>query len=77
MGKYRACVERYVVILPFINHTDTPKRNKQGHNNHPHPTDPEAIGMLTATGEEASNKQPYNYVSKLRKRLKITYNLSG
>lgn len=53
---YRDWIERYIVMPPFTNHSDAPERDERGHGNHPHPTDREAIEILTKPPEEDAGK---------------------
>jgi len=48
--KYRDWEVRYLVIPPFTNHSDAPDRDKEGHGNHPKPTDRDVMGTVPSVG---------------------------
>lgn len=54
--KYRDWIERYLVMPPFTNHSDAPKRDTQGHGDHPNPSYDEATGYIRS----AENTNPEN-----------------
>lgn len=55
--KYRDWVERYLVMPPFTNHGDAPEFDKDGHGNHPKPTDRDVIGIVPSVEDSQEEEQ--------------------
>lgn len=54
--KYRKWVERYVVMPPFTNHSDSPRHDKENHGDHKTPDYSETSGF-TGAGEGLENRK--------------------
>lgn len=50
--KYRNWVERYLVMPPFTDHDDAPKRDKDNHGNHNSPAHNDVSGIIQITERE-------------------------